>query len=287
MQCNATCIRCLVDRQEEKIRKWDGEDKKQLYMKAVTALIGGSDEKTSAPYLAWQFNDLYEKFFGEKTSYRKLKTEFNQLMLSMEAELEEQMERSPDPLERSMILARIGNYIDFSAMETVDRACLMELFETRGNETLDQEVYQQFLKECAAAENFLLIADNCGEIVIDKLFLKQLKKRFPELKTLVMVKGKETVNDATMEDVQEVGMEAVSPVISNGNGVAGTEERMLSAEAAEALEAADVILAKGQANFETLHGCGRNIYYSFLCKCRWFSENFKVPKFTGMFVRER
>jgi uncharacterized protein with ATP-grasp and redox domains len=287
MQCNATCIRCLVDRQEEKIRKWDEEDKKLIYMKAVTALIGESDENTSAPYLAWQFNSLYEKFFGEKTSYRKLKSDFNQLLLSIEAELEREREQSQDPLEKAMILSRIGNYIDFSALEHVDRDYLMELFETKGSEKLDQNTYQNFLKECGRAEHFLLIADNCGEIVLDKLFLKQLKKRFPAMKTVVMVKGKETINDATMEDVQEIGMESVSVVITNGNGIAGTEERMLSLEARTVLNEADVILAKGQANFETLHGCGRNIYYSFLCKCRWFSEKFKVPKFTGMFVCER
>ena len=127
----------------------------------------------------------------------------------------------------------------------------------------------------------------CGEIVLDKLFLKELKKRFPHLELCVMVRGEEVLNDATLEDAETVGLHNVARVIPNGNGVGGTVENMLQGEAKEVLEQADIILSKGQANFETLNGCGRNIYYSFLCKCDWFSGRFQVERNTGMFLRER
>jgi uncharacterized protein with ATP-grasp and redox domains len=76
-------------------------------------------------------------------------------------------------------------------------------------------------------------------------------------------------------------------VIDNGTSVAGTELSMISSEALKEMQAADVILSKGQGNFETLHGCGLNIFYLFLCKCDWFSMNLGLPKYSGVFENER
>ena len=93
------------------------------------------------------------------------------------------------------------------------------------------------------------------------------------------------MNDATREDAKEVGIPF--PVIDNGNRIAGTDLTQLGAEAREALEQADVIIAKGMANTETLYGCGYNIYYAFLIKCPRFVTVFGKPKMTPMLVKER
>ena len=77
------------------------------------------------------------------------------------------------------------------------------------------------------------------------------------------------------------------PVIDNGNRVAGTQLDMLSEEAAAALSDADVILAKGMANAETMLGCGYNVYYAFLVKCQRFVTRFGKPMFTPMLVKEQ
>ena len=69
-------------------------------------------------------------------------------------------------------------------------------------------------------------------------------------------------------------------------GVAGTQLRLLSREALDAVNAADVIISKGQGNFETIHGCGLNIYYLFLCKCEWFTKRFGMERLKGVFVNE-
>ena len=136
------------------------------------------------------------------------------------------------------------------------------------------------------AKSFLLIADNAGEIVFDKLLLIELQKLFPHLKITVMVRGGEVSNDATMEDAKYVGLDKAANVISNGMPIAGTVYQMLSAEARQAIDSADVILSKGQGNYESLSGYGRHIFYSFLCKCDLFTSRFNVPKFTGMFIED-
>ena len=92
------------------------------------------------------------------------------------------------------------------------------------------------------------------------------------------------MNDATREDAKLVGIPF--PVIDNGNRVGGTDLNLLSEEARQALRQADVILAKGQGNYESLFKQGRHIFYSFLCKCELFTSRFRVPKLTGIFVEE-
>ena len=287
MRLNSMCIRCLVDKQEAGIAKFKDEEKNTAYMKEIAKIIGESDDEASSAYLVYLFNQVYRRYFGEVKDYSEIKKEYNSYVLAMEDELYQEIGEAKDPLAQSIVYARIGNYIDFGAMQHVERAEFLELFQEKEKNLLDQSVYEDFLKDCQKGKNFLLLADNCGEIVLDKLFLRELKKRFPHLILSVMVRGEEVLNDVTIKDAEETGICTVAKVVSNGNGVGGTMVDMLSEEARQVLDQADVMLAKGQANFETLHGCGRNIYYSFLCKCDWFSGRFGVEKYTGMFLRER
>ena len=287
MRLNSMCIRCLVDKQEAGIAKFKDEEKNTAYMKEIAKIIGESDDEASSAYLVYLFNQVYRRYFGEVKDYSEIKKEYNSYVLAMEDEMYQEIGEAKDPLAQSIVYARIGNYIDFGAMQHVEKAEFLELFQEKEKNLLDQSVYEDFLKDCQKGKNFLLLADNCGEIVLDKLFLRELKKRFPHLILSVMVRGEEVLNDVTIKDAEETGICTVAKVVSNGNGVGGTMVDMLSEEARQVLDQADVMLAKGQANFETLHGCGRNIHYSFLCKCDWFSGRFGVEKYTGMFLRER
>ena len=287
MRLNSMCIRCLVDKQEARIAKFKDEDKKAAYMKEIAGIIGESDDEASSAYLVYLFNQVYRRYFGEVKDYSEIKKEYNAYVLALEEELDREIGKAPDPLAQAIVYARIGNYIDFGAMQCVEKETFLKLFREEEKNRLDQNIYEDFLTDCRNGKKFLLLADNCGEIVLDKLFLRELKERFPHLELCVMVRGEEVLNDVTMEDARETGVCSVARVVSNGSGVGGTVEDMLAEEARQALDQADIILSKGQANFETLHGCGRNIYYSFLCKCDWFSGRFGVEKNTGMFLRER
>lgn len=109
-------------------------------------------------------------------------------------------------------------------------------------------VWDNFLDCCKTSEKFLLIADNCGEIVLDKLFLEQLHYTYPQLSLTVMVRGGEVLNDATMADAAYVNIDQIATVISNGTSVGGTIYEMISDEAKAAIDKADIILAKGQGN---------------------------------------
>ena len=114
------------------------------------------------------------------------------------------------------------------------------------------------------------LTDNCGEVVLDKMLVKLLKEMYPNLDITVIVRGEQILNDATMEDAVQIGMTDMVNVIGNGNNIAGTWLDAVSEQALKLIDQADVIIAKGQGNFETLYGCGKNIYYMFLCKCQLF-----------------
>ncbi|MBS6160752.1 MAG: ARMT1-like domain-containing protein [Blautia sp.] len=286
MKINAFCMSCLVQAQARRIQKFQDEEKKACYMREVLHMIAESDPKWSAPALLEPISKLYEKYWGMQNDLEEEKKTFNELLLSMEDDLEQKIRSRKDPLEAALCLARLGNYIDFSALGEVSAEKLLELLAQAEQETLDTAEYRHFCKDLKDGKHLVYLTDNCGEIVLDKILIKLLREQYPQLMIEVLVRGVAVTNDATVEDARYVGLTEVAPVFGNGSGIAGTELTHISKEAKEKLEQADLILSKGQGNFETLHTCGLNIYYLFLCKCDWFMQRFHAEHLKGMFVNE-
>ena len=279
MRIIESCAECLYDKQKHLT-----EDER--YLKEIKDIIDNRGEDDTSPYLVYRFNKVYQKYFGRQTPYKEIKKKYNDLVLSMEDSVRNRIEASEDPLAKALLYARVGNYIDFGAMNHVDEETFLSLLDRVEWNDKDLDVIQSFVDQCKRARNFLLIADNCGEIVLDKLFLEQLHKRFPELVIDVLVRGGEVLNDATEEDAEYVGINELARIISNGLPIAGTVYDMLPDSAKEVVNQADVILAKGQGNYESLSKQGRHIFFSLLCKCELFTSRFGVPKLTGIFVEE-
>ena len=126
-----------------------------------------------------------------------------------------------------------------------------------------------------AGRTLLYLTDNAGEIGFDRVCAEQIAKRYPHVQITFLVRGGYTLNDATREDAAAVGIPF--PVIDSGNSYPGTLPDALGAQAKQALETADVILAKGMGNTESLYGCGYNVYYAFLVKCQMFADRFQKP----------
>ena len=286
MKINAFCMSCLVQAQARRIQKFQDEEKKACYMREVLHMIAESDPKWSAPALLEPISKLYEKYWGMQNDLEEEKKTFNELLLSMEDDLEQKIRSRKDPLEAALCLARLGNYIDFSALGEVSAEKLLELLAQAEQETLDTAEYRHFCKDLKDGKHLVYLTDNCGEIVLDKILIKLLREQYPQLMIEVLVRGVAVTNDATVEDARYVELTEVAPVFGNGSGIAGTELTHISKEAKEKLEQADLILSKGQGNFETLHTCGLNIYYLFLCKCDWFMQRFHAEHLKGMFVNE-
>lgn len=279
MRITESCAQCLYDKQKHLT---DNEE----YLAEIRHLLDRRKKNDTSPYMVYLFNQVYEKHFGKYASYKDIKKKYNDLVLSIEDTIRDKIDCSENSIAMALVYARIGNYIDFGAMNNVDEEMFLSLFDNATLQDRDREVTEAFIKQCKNAHNFLLITDNCGEIVLDKLFLEQLHKSFPKLKINVLVRGGEVLNDATEEDAKYVGIDKVGEVISNGLPIAGTIYELLPAAAKAIMDNADVILAKGQGNYESLCGQGKHIFYSFLCKCELFTNRFHVPKLAGIFMEE-
>ena len=280
MRISETCAACLYDIQKNKT---DNEE----YLAEIRKILDNSKETDTGPYILYLFNKVHVRLFGEGADYKDIKQKYNDLVLGMEEPLRAEIEKSEDPLAKALIMARVGNYIDFGAMKNVDQDEFLALFRDTEMREDDRLTYVSFLNACEKGKTFLLVCDNCGEIVLDKLLLEQIAGRFPHLSLKAMVRGGDVLNDATAEDAVYVGMNNVAEIISNGAPIAGTVYEMMPEAAKKAMDEADVILAKGQGNYETLSGQGRHIFYAFLCKCDLFMSRFKVPRLTGIFTEEK
>lgn len=288
MKLNPFCMCCALNKQEQKIRHYPDMEKKTEYMKKVMALIANTEENDCAPSLSVDIQKLYSSFWNcPMEDFTKIKKEFNQLMLNMEASIEDKIRKANDPLEKALLYARIGNYIDFAALSNVDQSTVITLLDEKSSEALDEKEYKNFLRDLSSARKLVYLTDNCGEVVLDKLAVRILKEQYPDLDITVIVRGYPVVNDATMEDAEEIGLTDLVKVIGNGSNVGGTWIPGINAEARELLYDADLIIAKGQGNFETLNDCGLNIYYLFLCKCDLFQRRFHAENLQGMFLNER
>ena len=287
MKLSATCMNCLVQRQMENIRDFEDEELKSNYMRKVLSIISEANEHETSPVIIAKINKLHQEYFNSPYSFDLLKKQYNLMMLQKEESIWSKIQASSDSLLEAMKYSRIGNYIDFSAMGSIDEDKLNYLLESVHKEYIESSKYQRFLKDLQNANELVYLTDNCGEVVLDKLFIKCISDMFPEVHITIIVRGKMVLNDATMEDAMMVGLMEISDVIDNGTEIAGTCLEQVNNRAKECIEAADVIISKGQGNFETLNGCGLNIYYLFLCKCEWFVKRFKMERFKGVFSNER
>ena len=287
IRLNAECINCMLKRYLSRIPEQLSEEERLDYIQMICKRIGEASKEEGAPVLVQAIKQELKIRYDVQEDYSEEKHYFNQMMLQREQAIEETITISDNPLMMALQYSMTGNYIDFGSMNVVDEEYLEKLLKTVEERPVSSQIYNNMCDDLSKANRLVFITDNCGEIVLDKVLIKTIQDQYPHVKITVMVRGGATLNDATMKDAEEVGMTGLVKVIHNGNDIAGTCLSKLSDEALMCLNEADLILSKGQANFETLRGCGKNIYYIFLCKCDMFADRFGVEKYTGMYLNDK
>lgn len=286
MRANSMCISCILGKQEKLIRDFSDEDKKSQYINRVLEILRKHGQTESSPWLAEKINQLYEECWGEGEDYTVIKQRYNQLLLSKEKEILSCINNSNDCIRECIKYVSAGNYIDFSAVDNVNEHTLDELLQKVNEENIAEIEYFNFKRDLEQAKKLVYVTDNCGEILLDKKFIKCIEDKYPKLKITVIVRGQNVINDATIEDAKQVGLTDIVTCIGNGNGAPGTVIKLLSEEAKQALFEADMIISKGQGNFESLFAEGLNPYYIFLCKCELFVRRFGLKQYESVFMKE-
>jgi hypothetical protein len=267
MDISYECISCLA-RQAVEIAKEVtsvAAIQREIIRKSLKDLAE-IDFKETAPEVAFRMHQHAKQITGIQDPYKKLKEEYNQIAKEMYDKIisEKWLEKTEDSFDMACRLAIAGNIIDFSVGLELEKSDIIKSVE----DSIKQEIFGMGTKalkeEVRKAKRILYIADNAGEIIFDKFLLKEL----PGDKVTYVVKGGPIVNDATMEDAVSTGVVDMVKVIDNGYGAQGTVLKYCSETFRDAFDKADLIISKGQANFETLSKVNtKNIFYLLRAKC--------------------
>lgn len=284
---NSACISCIAKNHMEKYPENLSEEEQIRYKQRLFRLLAEAKTTDSAPLIVKKIDDLRKELFGKGTDYTKIKRYFNHYVLNKLPKIEAEIANAENPLYRALQYSMTGNYIDFGAMENVEEQKFEELLSKAKTISFDLQEMEKLRKDLETGESLVFLTDNCGEIVFDLALIKTLKRLYPKLAVTAVVRGESVLNDATIEDAKQIGLDKIVPVLENGSAIAGTSLEDISKEALTAIESADLLISKGQGNFETLYGCGMNVYYLFMCKCSMFAERFHKNVYEGMLLNDK
>ena len=284
---NSYCTQCLLKKHLTNYPDTATEEERLTYIRRLFSILTDIAPGESSPVVVNRILTLQKEMFDQFVDYTDIKKHFNQLMLEQEDWIYADISSAPDPIRRAVQYVMKGNYIDFGVLSDVNSEKLMELLSQAKDQTIDEQIFEELMQDLTSAKNMVLLTDNCGEIVLDKLLVRTIMSQFPDLQIHLIVRGGHALNDATMEDACQVGLPDLVEVIGNGTCLQGTYLPDISKEARDLLEQADVILSKGQGNFESLQYCGLNIYYLFLCKCDLFTKRFHTHLYNGILTNDR
>lgn len=263
MKTTLDCIACLLRQTLEAARLStpDATDHEKI-IRDVLGVLSQIDFTLSPPVIAERIYQRLKALTGVEDPYHALKDRFNRMALDILPSLAAKVDAAPKPLTMAARLAIAGNVIDLGANGGLTESDVLAAIENVLSEPFfgDLDKFEQALSK---AERILYLADNSGEIVIDRLLIGQLRGKHLTL----AVRGGAIINDATLADAQASGIHELCEVIDNGSGAPGTVLKECNQRFSETFKAADLIIAKGQGNYETLCDVAANIFFLFKVKC--------------------
>ena len=285
---NSTCLTCRVKRIINTLRPFSTEAQTTEFLKTWMRQAAEYPQEIDSTRCGYYTDRLVQSVYGIRPAdlLKQERADSNRFVLERLEQIRSRVAGSPDPVYAALQYAVLGNYLDFAALQgKVSFQELEDMLDQVKDIRLDKGVVGEFASDLEKGKKLLILTDNAGEIGFDRVLAEVLKEKYPHLEIVFCVRGEPVANDATWEDAAAVGI--TFPVIDSGNAVGGTAVELLSDEARSAMETADVILAKGMGNTESLFGCGYNVYYAFLVKCQRFVEFFNAPMMQAMFVRDK
>lgn len=258
------CIHCLIRQTLELITRTDKSISAQKeMMREALAALSELDYSQSPPKMMHTIHRLIARKVGDFDPYQKEKEEMNRQALQLYPRLKSMVEESSHPWETGLRLAIAGNIIDLAAKNSVELEDIDKSIQESLTLPLPLKAAHHLKTAVDEADSILYLGDNAGEIVFDKLFIEQM----PYEKICFAVRGKPILNDAVMKDAVDAGMTEMVEVIDNGTDVPGTILEECSPEFVRRFNQADLIISKGQGNYETLNQARNKIFHIFKVKC--------------------
>ncbi len=275
MKVYLDCVPCLLRQALEAARFVTNDEKvqKKILKKALIGLDGVNWD-TSPLEIAHVIHRIVRKESGVDDPYRAIKRKYNDIALKMYSNLKSMVDQSPTPLLTALRLAIAGNIIDYGAGSNFDLdRTILDVLEK------EFKIYDlsEFMLTLKTANNLTYLADNAGEIVFDKILIETILGEYDLDKILFVIKDEPIINDATEEDAIYVGIDEIQGIefLKVGVGVLGNGMSYSSKEFWKILAQSDMIIGKGQGNYESLSDRGK-IFFLLMAKCPVIAKDLGV-----------
>jgi hypothetical protein len=252
----------------------DNEKIQTEVLKEVMKHLQNISFTNSPPEISREVHQIIRKVTKSKDPYKKVKDQSNQTAKNQYLHLKKLMRESDDPLLMAIKLSIVGNVIDFG---TMNRFNLDDMINNAINRDFDGNSYSEFKNTLEKSETILFLADNTGEIFFDKLLIEELKNR--QKKITYVVKANPIINDATIDDVYFAGINKLARIIEGDAGQKLSSPGMILSYASkdflELFESSDMIISKGQGNYEGLSDVNRKVFFMLVVKCPLVAKDIK------------
>lgn len=287
MRIQEKCIPCIVN-QSIKVADMVGlKDKNELLRKVFTYLSKVDFNSSSTPELIGEIFKILKKETGSEDPYKETREHYNKMFLEQIPDLEQEINVVENPFIEAIKYAIIGNVIDFNPIHNILLSDINACFSQLKGEQLEINDSNLLMQEIMNAGTILYLGDNCGEICLDKILIKKIKELNPSCQVFFAARGEAVVNDSLEEDAYFVGIGDFATVISNGDSSMGTVLYRTSKRFQEIYHKADIVIAKGQANYECLSNENENIYFLLMTKCGVIANDIGVQELKMICMKNR
>lgn len=268
------CVPCLLRQAREAITYAGVETEAGfVVLREVLQLMAQLDWTLPPPALAQAVHRLIRELTGNTDPYAAVKQDMNRRAAELYPTWHRLFRKAHPPLEAAVRLAIVGNLLDVGAKTQLDAAAVRTAFQDALTAPLRGSV-EEFAAAIRSARAILYLADNAGEIVFDRDLLAQL----PVGNFTLAVRGRPVLNDATLADAESAGLADLCDLVANGSDAPGTILDDCSPTFREQFAAADLIIAKGQGNYESLAGTDKHIFLLLKIKCDVLSQELGWPR---------
>jgi uncharacterized protein with ATP-grasp and redox domains len=261
-----------------KVANITGVDNKEELLREAFTYLSKMNFDISTPEIIGEIFDMIKRYTNNPDPYKETRNYYNTLFLKLIPEFEKKIEQADNSFLSAIRYAIVGNMIDFNPIHNIQLEDVYEYFRNLEQLELAIDDSQSLREDIQKAETLLYLGDNCGEICMDKILLKKIKELNPNVKLFFGVRGKPVVNDSIAADAYYVGIDEYAEVIDNGDISLGTVLNRTSPSFTECYEKADIIIAKGQANYECLSEENKNVYFLLMTKCDVIADDIGVKE---------
>jgi uncharacterized protein with ATP-grasp and redox domains len=270
MSIQSECVVCTM-RQASDVCDFVGaeESKRQALLRRVMQILIQGIESDSEENVGFQVHEELKRITDSADPYKAVKEQSIQSAILLLPRLVDLVENSDKPLRTAVELSIAGNVIDFGPSRVHNMEAAIDEVLNAGRSRFDFDAFHDAVTK---ARRVLILGDNAGETVFDRPLISQLDRE-----VFYAVKSRPILNDATRGDAIDSGLDVVATIVENGSPRSGTYLPWCSQQFLDLYHSADLVISKGQANFETLVNETRRIFFLLKVKCKLLSRRHGLP----------